>query len=462
MIKKLIFVSLMAFFVNILPFSSEIGVHSVFAQDSDGSASSGLDFLASEDEMPASFSNQASQDAQQYVADKGWSIGRNSDGRFVAIGTGDIIGNPSSPTFQMKRRNAFVAAMVNAKSQISQLYSQMVAREVSHSYGEGNPSVAEEMMSSGEKKTPEEIGILGKFEMLINSELDAQLAERGVEPGSEEAEEVVQDVLNQSKFRDKISRMASSEVGALVVSKIFEDSGNVAVVATYSSNTKKLAAAMAGKGSAPKVRKRDPSKLSISAWIQSMSIKDLYPSYGVQLTSDTNGNLVIISYGQARAKSASKMSQRNAFMAAEADADGNIRSFVGETVAFSNVKENIENNQELTMGDIESQLERVQKTAIETSAQSLKITGVSTARTWTTQDKRSNSFIAGVVRRWDISSSEAALSDASDFASVGASQGGQGVQGKTSSRSSGAASRTETFSGDSGSYSHQSMESEDF
>jgi len=317
-------------------------------------------------------------------------------------------------------------------------------------------------MSSGEKKTPEEIGVLEKVEMLIHSELDAQLEERGVEPDSEEAEEVVQDILNQDKFSDKIKRMAKAEVGALVVSKIFEDSGNVAVVATYSANTKKLAATMLGKGDAPKVRKRSSSKPSIGAWIQSMSKKDLYPAYGVQLTSDTNGNLVIISYGQALAKTASKMSLRNAFMAAESDADGFIRSFVGEAVAFNNVKHELENSKELSNGVIEAQLERVQDTSIKTFADDLKIPGVSTVRTWSTQDKRSNSFIAGVVRRWDISSAESALSDASDFESVGASKGGQGVQGKSSSSSSGAASRTETFSGDSGSYSHQSMESEDF
>ncbi len=461
MMKKILLVLFLAFLVHV-PLMQVMDGQAAFAQDAGGDVGSGLDFLASEEEMPASFSNKASQDAQKYVADKDWRMGRNPNGRYVAIGTGDINGNPSSPSFQMKRRNAFVKAMVDAKRQIAQYYSQMVAREVSHSYGEGSPEVAAEMMSSGEKKTPEEIGVLDKVQMLIHSELDAQLAERGVEPDSEEAEEVVQDILNKDKFSDKIERMAKAEVGALVVSKIFEDSGNVAVVATYSANTKKLAVAMAGKGHTPKVRKRNSSKPSIGSWIQSMSIKDLYPAYGVQLTSDTNGNLVIISYGQALAKSASKMSQRNAFMAAEADADAFIRSFVGEAVAFNNAKNELENSKELSNGDIETQLERLQETSINTIAKSLKIPGVSTARTWSTQDKRSNSVIAGVVRRWDISSAESALSDASDFESVGASKGGQGVQGKSSSSSSGSASRTETFSGDSGNYGHQSMESEDF
>ncbi len=461
MMKKILLVLFLAFLVHV-PLMQVMDGQAAFAQDAGGDVGSGLDFLASEEEMPASFSNKASQDAQKYVADKDWRMGRNPNGRYVAIGTGDINGNPSFPSFQMKRRNAFVKAMVDAKRQIAQYYSQMVAKEVSHSFSEGSPDVAAEMMSSGEKKTPEEIGVLDKVQMLIHSELDAQLAERGVEPDSEEAEEVVQDILNKDKFSDKIERMAKAEVGALVVSKIFEDSGNVAVVATYSANTKKLAVAMAGKGHTPKVRKRNSSKPSIGSWIQSMSIKDLYPAYGVQLTSDTNGNLVIISYGQALAKSASKMSQRNAFMAAEADADAFIRSFVGEAVAFNNAKNELENSKELSNGDIETQLERLQETSINTIAKSLKIPGVSTARTWSTQDKRSNSVIAGVVRRWDISSAESALSDASDFESVGASKGGQGVQGKSSSSSSGSASRTETFSGDSGNYGHQSMESEDF
>lgn len=460
--KKFLLVLFLSFLVHV-PLVQVMDVHTAFAQEAGGDVGSGLDFLASEGEMPASFSNKASQDAQNYVVNiKKWTMGRNPNGRYVAIGTGDINGNPSSPSFQMKRRNAFVKAMVDAQRQIAQYYSQMVAREVSHSYGEGSPEVAVEMMSSGEMKTPEEISVLDKVEMLIHSELDAQLEERGIEPDSEDAEEVVQDILNQDEFSDTIKRMAKAEVGALVVSKIYEDSGNVAVVATYSANTKKLAGAMTGKGPAPKVRKRNPSKPSIGSWIQSMSIKDLYPSYGVQLTSDPNGNLVIISYGQSIARSASKMSQRNAFMAAETDADGFIRSFVGESVAFDNVKKELENTKEFGTGEIEIQLERIQDTSIKTFADSLKLPGVSTARSWSTQDKRSNTFIAGVVRRWDISSAESAMSDASDFESVGASKGGQGVQSKSSSSAQGSASRTETFSGDSGSYGHQSMESEDF
>lgn len=461
MMKKMTLVLLIAFGV-FMPLVLAMGNSPVFAQEEAEGVGSNLAFLAPEGEMPASLSNKASEEAQKYVVAKDWRMGRNPGGRYVAVGTGDINGNPSSPSFQMKRRNAFVKAMVDAKRQIAQYYSQMVAREVAHSYGEGSQEAAAEMMSDGEKKTPEEIGVLDKVKILMNSELDAQLEEQGIKPESEDAKVVVSEILSRDKFSDTIKRMAKAEVGALVVSKIYEDSGNVAVVATYSENTKKLAAAMTGKGPAPKVRKRNPSSPSIGSWIQSMSIKDLYPSYGVQLTSDTNGNLVIISYGQAIAKSASKMAQRNAFMAAETDADGFIRSFVGESVAFNNVKQELENNKELSTGEIETQLERVQDTSIKTFADSLKIPGVSTARSWSTKDKRSNSFIAGVVRRWDISSAESAMNDASDFESVGASKGGQGVQSKSSPRTQGSASRTETFSGDSGSYSHQSRESEDF
>lgn len=459
--KKMILVLLIAFGV-FMPLVLVMDNPSAFAQEAAESVGDGLDFLASEDEMPASFSRKANQDAENYISKKGWQLGRNSDGRYVAIGSSSIAGNPSEPSFQMKRRNAFTQAMIDAKRSIAQSFSQMVARETSHSYGEGDSAAADAMMSSGEKKTPEEIGVLDKVEMLLHAELDGQLKERGIEPDSEEAKEVIRESINKASFRDKISRMANAEVGALVVSKIYEDSGDVVVVATYSANTKKLAASMTGKGKAPSVRKRNPSKPTVSEWIQSMTTKNLYPSYGVQLTSDRSGNLVIISYGQAVAKTSSKMSLRNAMMAAETDADGYIRSFVGEAVAFKNAKDEAEKAAEYNAGVIETQLARVQKTSIDAIAGPLKLPGISTAKTWTTQDKRSNSVIAGVVRRWDISSAKSAISEASDFESVGASKGGQGVQGSSGTGSSASTSRSETFSGDSGSYGHESMESEDF
>ncbi len=434
-----------------------------------GDGSTGLDFLASEDEMPASFSNKAQEAAEKYVTHKGWKMGRNDGGRYVAVGSGDILGKPSSPKFQLKRRNAFTKAMADAKRQIAQYYSQTVAREIAHSYAEGSPSVASEMMSTGEKKAPEEIGILEKTKMLINAELDAKLKKKGIDPGSKEAEKAVGEMLGdpqqKSSFSDKISRMANAEVGALITKKIFEDSGDVAVVATYTANTKQLAAAMMGKGKAPNVRKRTSTK-SISDWIQSMSKKDLYPMCGVQLTSDYDGNLVIISYAQAAAQGASKMSRRNAVMAAETNADGYIRSFVGETVAFNNVKQNLEKNAQYNDEEIETQVERVQKTDFKADAKGLNLTGIQTIRTWTTQDKRSGTNILGVVRRWDIRSATAALDEAQKFDNVGAGKGGQGLsqsKRKGSQRTSQKASTKETVPSKSGgNYGHQSMESEDF
>ena len=344
---------------------------------------------------------------------------------------------------------------------------QEISRELAYSYGEGNSSRAEEMMSTDEKKTPSEIGVLEKAKMLLNAKLDAALAEQGIEPGTKDAEKAVEEMLNPqntSSFSDKIERLAKAEVGALVVSKIFEDSGNVAVVVNYTDNTKALAAAMTGAGVAPKVRKRTSPK-SISEWIVGLPVSAIYPMYGVQLTSDKRGNLVILSYGQAFSTSKSKMARRNAVMAAEADADGYIRSFVGETVAFSNAKQESERNAQFSDEELETQIERTQKTSIQATAKSLKLPGISTLRTWNTMDKRSGTFIVGVVRRWDIGGATKAIADAKDFDSVGAGHGGSGIQGspQTEPIQKNSENKKEKVSvGSENSYSHESMESEDF
>jgi hypothetical protein len=427
-----------------------------------------FDFLDSSD-APAAFSSQAVSDAETFINQKGWERGRPlPDGRFVAVGTADILGDPSSPNFQLRRRNAFTQAMLDAKRQIAQYYAQSVARSVSFSYGEGDSRAREAFEVSSPGGSNEHLSLIEKAKMLIGAELDAALRSRGVEPNTRQAEAVAEellDPLNRSQLRDRIERMAEATVGALVVSKIFEDTGTMAVVATYSPATKQLASAMMGQGAAPRVRPRAESQ-SVGQWLTELSIADLYPTYGVQLTSDEEGNLILLSYGQAMARTESQMSMRNALMAAESDADGYIRSFVGEAVAFSGNQENLELAEEFDDGRLESLVERIQENSINTIASGLSIPGIGTARTWHTRDTRSGAYIVGVVRRWDFASAVTAIQEGRDFQRTGAGAGGAGITAPSRSGSPAqeAGSSREAVAVDpSGErYRHESRASEDF
>jgi len=167
-----------------------------------------------------------------------------------------------------------------------------------------------------------------------------------------------------------------------------------------------MADAIAGKGNVPKVAPRQGDPLP--KWIASLTPAQLYPSFGVQLASDSNGNIVILSYGQAVAQTASPNSIRNAGEFATTMADAYIRQFAGALVSYGNVVEKLEKTQEFDTGIVNSIAEDFQDTTIKEVADKLKISGIETMKSWDTKDTRSNKFICGVVRSWSLADATAA------------------------------------------------------
>lgn len=458
----------------------------LFSQDIGNAADAGgLPFLATEDEMPASFSSKALESANKFVTSKKkWSLGYNPDGRYVVIGESGIPVSPDSPQFQQARSNAFDKAMLNAKEQVAKYYALQIAQEIVNTYGELGDEEARSSFDrysaqgSGSGADPSVSGgIISKVKRLINAELDERLDEKGIDPKSGLAKEEVAkmlevernapDVDSYDAFRKTIERAAQAEVGALVVSKIYEDNGNLAVVATYSDATKRLAAAFNGVGQPPKVRER---KNNLQKWVSNLETKDVYSAMGVQMTSDEEGNLVMLSYAQATAKRATALARKNALAAAEATADGFIRSFVGESVAYEGALEVVESLEEFD--ELESAVGRLsqsreQRNQVAAKSGALKIPGIVTMKQWSTQDKRSGALIVGVVRVCSFASAQTANRERGELESGAGSRGGEGMSnnyGNPTSQGSGSnASEYKTIDKEhSDGYSNESIESEDF
>ena len=297
---------------------------SSYAQDLESAGDSMLSFLS--DDVPASVSSKAEKSATTFITTKkGWNIGHNPDGRYVVIGTSAISVSPSHPGYQASRSNAYDKAILNAKEQVAKFYALEVAQEIVNTFGEVGNKDAEDTYNrytdgdgSGEAAAPKSSGIVDKMKRLVHAELNERLDAKGVDPESGLAKAEVAKMLEMEKdaptvdsydvFRKSIERAAQAEVGALAVSKIFEDSGNIAVVATYSNATKQLAAAFNGVGVAPKVSRNNRN---LQKWANNLSTKDVYSAFGVQLTSDSDGNLVMLSYAHATAKRDTALAAKN-------------------------------------------------------------------------------------------------------------------------------------------------------
>lgn len=370
------------------------------AQQNDDVAS----FLDSSPESLGAVTNQALESAQNWVAQKGWNMGGgNPGGRYVAVGSAPIPVAPSDQRFAQMRVNAFTKAMLDAKANLAKNLAIEIKTDVSHLYGQGSDlrKQREEAAAAAARKNA---GMFSKIKMLVMAKLDAMLEKEGVLPDSKKAAEMARKELNSDTFSQLVETSAKAAVSGVVCAKIFEENGRLAVVATYSDNTRLLADAFMGYGAL----QRGAHPGNLREWLKALTPAQLYPSFGVQIRSDEKGNMVVLSFGQAVAQTDSSQSQRNATTRAETLADSYIRQFAGEVVSYATIVENLEQTKEFPGEMYDATVEDFQQTALRSASDRLKISGIQTARLWQTKDTRSGKIINGVVRIWSIESSNEA------------------------------------------------------
>lgn len=371
--------------------------------DRSGNDAGSLSFLSELDSLAEAVGN-ARKSADEYIAKKGWQQGLNAGGRYVAIVSSTIDVSPSDKNFQLYRINAYNKAMLDAKAEVAKYFSQEISTRAKNILSE--PESAESIKAKAEAEAGISPSIIDKTMALVNKKLDNALEKEGITLESKKAEPIIEDLINESSYENFVKSIAKSQVGALITSKIFEQDREIVVVAYYSDNTKLLAGAINGRGDVPKVKPRKGEP--IRDWIKKLKLSQLYSSMGIQMTSDEDGNIVILSYGQSKARSKSATSKNMAYEKAVLEADQYIRNFAGETVVYAGEKEMMENSKEYLDNAVEMALDDSMKKKIETQADALKISGISTIRSWSITDPRSDSIICGVVRMWSIKTSDTA------------------------------------------------------
>jgi hypothetical protein len=414
--------------------------------------STGAIFLDDSDDALGAVSSAAAakRDAEKYIADKGWNLGFNDQGRYVVVGTSDIAGEPSSPSFQAARQSGYGKALLDAKEQVAMLYSQKVATETMYGSEKSASNPENFAAPAAPSKEPAPLSIYQKIKLLIHARLDEALKNKGIEPKQATKEQIkaVETAVLTTEFRRTITRMAAAEVGALITQKIFEDGNSIAVVAYYTPRTKELMDAMLGKGPAPKSK---PQETPVAKWINNFTKAELYASQGVQIRVDENGDANLIAFGQTPVTINSTLGAKVAEGAAVTVAMGAMRDFAGEFVEAEIKQQIVERSKQY--GDMDKGLAEVEqdmaiKEKIKARADALTIQGVTPPiRTWTTKDTRSGRILTGVVVSWNIANAKRANQDRQDFNNSAGSKGGDGTATndiKASSKPSAAPSK-QTF-----------------
>ena len=391
-----------------------------------GQAPGGVDPMMSDDAGlgEAVDAKSAVDQAYETLNQKGWSEGYDANTkRFIAIGNAAVKVPVGHPQFYLARKASFTQAMLDAKKQLASYLSQEVSRSIENRYSE-----------------PEAPGMIEKAQMLIHSELDSLLAEKGIDPNTDSvaAAAAVKDVILQNSFQDVISATARAEVAGLFAYQIYEvapkkNTGDIAVIAIMSPTTRELSGAILGLNPAP-IKK---AKSSISQWANSIDTVTLISTHGVKVRADENGSLNLIAFGQSKPRSQSSMAINGARKKARLAALGELRSFAGEAVSAQESGGTSESYEEYADGTSAYSSEESIEEVVKARAASLSMPGISSVRQWTGLDSRSGEQIAGIIMAWNLGSAMDANVLRDQLNASAGSAGGRGVSDARPVKSSG-------------------------
>lgn len=360
----------------------------------------------------------------EYLEAKGWNEGENSkkDGSrfYVAVGYGAIQAPIDSRSYSDSRVNAYNKAMLDAKAKMAEYLEISIRTETEHDYAEGG-------FGGNEATETDETSLTSKLKRLIHAKIDDALREEGIDPDAADRaarERIAKKQLNSDFYKKVISTAAKAEIMGMQVACSFEGvpsgkKGEIGVVAIWSDKLQSMAMSIGRGGKLPSGVGKRPVKEQIPA-----DKKVLLSTFGVQQKIDENGNLVLVAFGQAGAVSDSLQSANAARNKAKMQAMAAIREFAGESVAVTADAVNAENVEEFANAAEEYEDVSAYSQKIKAVAESLKISGIATIKSWDCKHPLTGSTVYGVVCAWSPDSAARAQSMKRSMDAAAAGVGG--------------------------------------
>ena len=376
----------------------------------------------------------AKQQAEEFVNSKGWELDSDTDGFWAVIAEASLPCGPDSPSFQQCREQAFEEALLNAKTKLAEFLRVEVSSILESSLSEitrsgdasnpTNPAAAQQVDST----------LLGKAKTLLNFEVDKLMAARGIKAGTPEAkeamEEITSEVIQQKDFESALFLQARAELSGLQAYKTFETSlkgkkGTIAVVAIHSPKSAQLHQALLGKGDPP----MSDAKESIRKWAQTEGPKVLLYTHGAQPRANEKGEVVLVGFGQSVAQSDSDLSREIAGEKATIAAQGALRRFMGELITVSKSSEQSSSLKDYANStDVFKSNSAVQKESNAIGGK-LGMSGAKEVYSWNAVHPASGKTVIGSVYVFSVSQARKANKMFFDFQKAGGAAGGAGSFG---------------------------------
>jgi len=336
----------------------------------------------------------------EFLNSKGWVAGENVKGDkkfFIATGTGVIQAPRSKPgSYINSRVNAYNKAMLEAKKNMVEFLGVAIESETQKSYEEGD-------MNAGADKAnePDPNSIAGKLKALVHANLDKALKASGVDPTDKKAAaEAAKKLLAQESYKKVIRSCAQAQVVGLQSICTFEgvpgsDKGEIGVVAIWSPKLQEMAESMLTGRAVSKVKAKKPIRDQIAS-----DPGALLSTFGVQQKIDEQGDLILVSFGQAGGVTESKMASKGAQSKAKQNAMAAIREFAGENVAVASDMLNAESTKEFENAAEEYQDASAFKEKINATAARMNIAGISVVKNWSYKHPLTGTMVYGTVCAW--------------------------------------------------------------
>ncbi len=337
----------------------------------------------------------------EFLNSKGWVAGENvKNGKkfFIATGTGVIQAPRSKPSSYVNSRvNAYNKAMLEAKKNMVEFLGIAIETETQKSYEEGDMTGG----ADGSAAETDPNSIAGKLKALVHANLDKALKASGVDPADKKAAaEATKKLLAQESYKKVVRSCAQAQVVGLQSICTFEgvpgsDKGEIGVVAIWSPKLQEMAESMLTGRAVSKVKAKKPIRDQIAS-----DPGALLSTFGVQQKIDEQGDLVLVSFGQAGGVSESKMAAKGAQSKAKQNAMAAIREFAGENVAVASDMLNAESTKEFEDAAEEYQDASAFKEKINATAARMNIAGISVVKNWRFKHPITGTMVYGTVCAW--------------------------------------------------------------
>lgn len=339
---------------------------------------------------------------------------------YVCSGVGDISAPVNSSAYATSRLIAYEKAMMMAKSDLAGFMGTALSVAVQMSLG----------MPPAEISADDEVKVMAQAfaNFPANSEgsrifkaycdhINGMLAKQGI--NADEMAEKDPEAL--AKAREKLPKLATTEEFKQVqtaaansfvqglqafytVEALTDDRGEIGVVCLWSPKMNILADAIVN----------DKTKITFSNAKEPLNQQipsdttTLLSSFGVKTMIDENGELCLVSYGQASPRIPTAQAERIAANQAKLSAQTQIRSFVGEIVAFQEMNTIAEASG--TFEDLSKIYEdfSTYQEKRESHADTLKIQGITTLKTWHALHPFMDKEVYGCICVWKPSNRELA------------------------------------------------------